>query len=42
MSNKDDYKDFFYSYKITEIREHIGLCVSANDLHPEEVRTFDI
>jgi hypothetical protein len=28
------------SYKITEIREHIALWVSANDLHPEEVKTL--
>ena len=28
-------------YKISEIREHIMLWVSTNDLHPEEVKTLE-
>lgn len=29
------------SYKISEIREHIMLWVSANDLRPEDVKTLE-
>lgn len=29
------------SYKITEIREHVALWISANGLHPEEVKTLE-